>query len=134
MPLAEKNLGDVDKITFAWEFDIKDWLAPAHVRLCQRAEPLTTDEAKKLGLQSVLLIFRMRELFRPPKPDSAGTSYFCPGCVHLAYYGGTVDCSTCSYRSNTGFHNVPAANYATTNDALTNKVKSWVEAGCTLTG
>ncbi|CAE6408943.1 unnamed protein product [Rhizoctonia solani] len=29
-PLAEKNLNDVDKITFAKEFDIKEWLAPAH--------------------------------------------------------------------------------------------------------
>ncbi|QRW20917.1 The BTB (BR-C, ttk and bab)/POZ (Pox virus and Zinc finger) domain [Rhizoctonia solani] len=30
LPLAEKNLGDVDKIAFAGEFGIKNWLAPAH--------------------------------------------------------------------------------------------------------
>ncbi|CAE6524018.1 unnamed protein product [Rhizoctonia solani] len=49
LPLAEKNLCDVDKIVFAREFGIKEWLAPAHVRLCQREKPLSTEEARKLG-------------------------------------------------------------------------------------
>ncbi|CAE6432867.1 unnamed protein product [Rhizoctonia solani] len=48
LPLAEKDLSDVEKIEFAREFDIKDWLAPAHMRLCLREKPLTTVEAKKL--------------------------------------------------------------------------------------
>ncbi|KAJ1305368.1 hypothetical protein OPQ81_000383 [Rhizoctonia solani] len=49
LPLAEKHLNDIDKILFAREFDIKDWLAPAHIRLCQRQEKLTTEDARKLG-------------------------------------------------------------------------------------
>ncbi|KAH7338070.1 hypothetical protein B0J17DRAFT_660650 [Rhizoctonia solani] len=39
LPLAERNLSDVDKIVFAREFDIGEWLAPAHLRLCQREDP-----------------------------------------------------------------------------------------------
>lgn len=60
VPLAEKLLGDVDKIVFAREFDVKDWLAPAHTRLCQRKEPLTSEEASKLGVDSLLLINRIQ--------------------------------------------------------------------------
>ncbi|EUC67651.1 BTB domain protein, partial [Rhizoctonia solani AG-3 Rhs1AP] len=33
--IAEEHLDDIDKIVFATEFDIKEWLAPAHIRLCQ---------------------------------------------------------------------------------------------------
>ncbi|CAE6527475.1 unnamed protein product, partial [Rhizoctonia solani] len=59
LPLAEQNLGDVDKIVFAREFDIKEWLAPAHIRLCQREELLNSEEARKLGAERVLIILRM---------------------------------------------------------------------------
>ncbi|KAH7338067.1 hypothetical protein B0J17DRAFT_562105, partial [Rhizoctonia solani] len=61
LPLAEKNLGDVDKIVFAREFDIKEWLAPAFIRLCQREERLTIEEARKLEVDSVLMVSHMRE-------------------------------------------------------------------------
>ncbi|KAF8598499.1 hypothetical protein BDV93DRAFT_413627, partial [Ceratobasidium sp. AG-I] len=61
IPLAEKVLSDVDKIVFAREFDVKDWLAPAHTRLCQRKEPPNSEEASKLGVGSLLLILRIRE-------------------------------------------------------------------------
>lgn len=48
--LAEKGLSDVGKIIFAREFDVKDWLAPAHTKLCQRTEAFTSEEAAKLGV------------------------------------------------------------------------------------
>ncbi|CAE7125079.1 unnamed protein product [Rhizoctonia solani] len=72
LPLAEKSLGDVDKIVFAREFNIKEWLAPAFVRLCQREERLTVEEARKLEVDSVLMISHMREQFRErsrPSPN-----------------------------------------------------------------
>jgi hypothetical protein len=59
---AEKVLSDVDKVAFVREFEIKAWLIPAHKRRCQRAEPLSTDEARKLGMDSLLLVSRMREV------------------------------------------------------------------------
>ncbi|CAE6524002.1 unnamed protein product [Rhizoctonia solani] len=59
LPLVEKNLEDVDKIVLSREFDIQEWLVPAHVRLCQRQQPLSGEEANKLGVQSTLIIMRM---------------------------------------------------------------------------
>ncbi|KAG8744332.1 hypothetical protein FRC10_010312 [Ceratobasidium sp. 414] len=51
-PLAERVLGDVDKIVFAREFAVTEWLAPAHANLCLREKRLTTQEAGKLGLDN----------------------------------------------------------------------------------
>ncbi|KAF8600049.1 hypothetical protein BDV93DRAFT_410939, partial [Ceratobasidium sp. AG-I] len=61
LPLAEKVLNDVDKIAFSREFDVKDWLSPALTKLCQRKEPLTSEEASKLGVENLLLVSRIRE-------------------------------------------------------------------------
>lgn len=81
LPLAEKVLGDVDKITLARELGIQAWLVPAYVQLCRRPEPLNIDEATKLGIHSLLMIFHMREQSPPgPKTSSrqAGGIY-CSG-------------------------------------------------------
>ncbi|CAE6476336.1 unnamed protein product [Rhizoctonia solani] len=61
VPLAERVLGDTAKIAFAREFNIDQWIAPAYARLCQRKEPLDSEEAKTIGLEGVLFISRIRE-------------------------------------------------------------------------
>ncbi|KAG8742103.1 hypothetical protein FRC11_014508, partial [Ceratobasidium sp. 423] len=81
LPLAEKNLDDVDKIVFAREFDIKEWLAPAHMRLCKREALLSTEEARKLGVDSVLLISRMREQYRNRSSTTIPNDYYCYSCA-----------------------------------------------------
>ncbi|KDN37616.1 hypothetical protein RSAG8_10021, partial [Rhizoctonia solani AG-8 WAC10335] len=48
LPHAEKCLGDVDMILLAREFNIREWLAPAHISLCRREEPPSIEEAKQL--------------------------------------------------------------------------------------
>ncbi|KAG9119742.1 hypothetical protein FRC07_005076, partial [Ceratobasidium sp. 392] len=73
LPLAEKELDNVDKIVFAREFAITEWLAPAHVGLCQRKEPITTDEAFRLGIHSILLISLMREEYPLAVPGANGS-------------------------------------------------------------
>jgi len=92
LPLAEKELSEVDKIVFAREFGIKAWLAPAHTKLCHRAQRLTTDEAVKLGVHSLLLISRLREEFR--SPFSLGTRV-CPPCAGYNYQSSGGNCSKC---------------------------------------
>ncbi|KAG8736993.1 hypothetical protein FRC11_002285, partial [Ceratobasidium sp. 423] len=84
LPLAEKNLDDVDKIVFAREFDIKEWLAPAHIRLCKRDAVLNTEEANKLGINSVLLIWRMREQHRSIATNTG--ELICYNCTGLECY------------------------------------------------
>ena len=116
VPLAEKVLDDIDKIIFAREFGVKDWLAPAHVRLCQREEPLTSDEASKLGVDSLLLIHRIKV----EKLDALMTSTQCPShptTTQQRY------CASC--RSNVNF-----LTGATTNDTVEQSVKTWVDNGC----
>ncbi|CAE6408897.1 unnamed protein product [Rhizoctonia solani] len=61
LPELEKSLDDVDKIVYAREFGIDDWVTPAYIKLYRRAEPLNTEEAEKLGFKYAMLIFRLRE-------------------------------------------------------------------------
>lgn len=133
LPLAEKVLEDVDKIVFAREFDLKSWLAPAHLRLCQRPEVLTTDEATKLGVHSLLMISRMREQYRVLKTNSGGQiqHYYCGNCVvsHSGSGGRTARCTTCDTQTtNTYFYN-QSPNASNT---LETQVNQWVESGCVL--
>lgn len=84
VPLAEQVLGDAAKIAFAREFQIEQWIVPAYVRLCHRAEPLDSDEAKTIGLEGVLLISRIREGKYTKNPRSSCCQYranlYCGDC------------------------------------------------------
>ncbi|CAE6525413.1 unnamed protein product [Rhizoctonia solani] len=60
-PIAEKMFSDVDRIVFARQFQLDQWIIPAHINLCQRKTPLNSEEASKIGLQSLLFISRVRE-------------------------------------------------------------------------
>ncbi|KAH7338063.1 hypothetical protein B0J17DRAFT_660622 [Rhizoctonia solani] len=97
LPLAEQNLDDVDKIVFAREFDIKNWLVPAHVRLCQRKKPLSDEEANKLGVRSVLIISRMREQHQGPLSSSIFTTncFYCSICTSMTETYGSSNCDGC---------------------------------------
>ncbi|CAE6488026.1 unnamed protein product [Rhizoctonia solani] len=77
LPLAEKSLGDVDKIVFAREFNIKEWLVPAYTRLCQREERLSVEEARKLEVDSVLMISHVREQPRSQSSGGISGTYYC---------------------------------------------------------
>ncbi|KAG8750558.1 hypothetical protein FRC11_010302 [Ceratobasidium sp. 423] len=102
--LAEKNLDDVDKIVFAREFGIKDWLTPAYLRLYQREEHLSLEEAHKLGISSVLMISRVREKIRG---QSQGTKavvgqFYCNDCFGLecvTHGNNSYYCYNCNSRS-----------------------------------
>ncbi|KAG9096510.1 hypothetical protein FRC06_008588 [Ceratobasidium sp. 370] len=126
LPLAEKELSDIDKIVFAREFGIKAWLAPAHTNLCQRKEPLTTDEAVKLGVHSLLLISRLRE--EVPRPAHASATYLCGPCAGYTIYGSSSGqyCNICS-----SYGRVVSPQQRTSNDeSIGAKVKKWVDDGC----
>ncbi|EUC54202.1 BTB/POZ domain protein [Rhizoctonia solani AG-3 Rhs1AP] len=130
LPLAEKNLDDVDKINFAREFDIKEWLAPAHVRLCQREKPLNTEEARKLGVDSVLILWRMRGQYRA---RSKNGQMYCYTCAGITYTGNNYTCQGCNgahgagYLRQDGPGSIPVAVDASSVAAEINK---WVEDDC----
>ncbi|KAH7338072.1 hypothetical protein B0J17DRAFT_660657 [Rhizoctonia solani] len=81
LPLAEKNLCD-------------EWLAPAHVRLCQREKPLSTEEARKLGVDSVLIVWRMREQYRTSSLQTS--KYYCDPCAGMSYSSSSDTCAGCN--------------------------------------
>ncbi|CAE6479378.1 unnamed protein product [Rhizoctonia solani] len=133
LPLAEKNLEDVDKIVFAREFDIKEWLAPAHIRLCQREEPLSTEEARKLQVDSTIMISRMRErsCSRNSKGVSLSGSYICynGNCGYTVNYGSGAHCQYCN--TNLDLYYVGSStkgeNTKADNTMIEAEVKKWVE-------
>ncbi|KAG9121351.1 hypothetical protein FRC07_002721 [Ceratobasidium sp. 392] len=116
-PLAERVLNDVDKVTFAREFSVTEWLLPAHVKLCLRSERLTTQEAEKLGLNSTLFISRFRDEYHP---KDATVSIKCPDGCDLA------TCQKCGKELQKESRQLPSESEAT------EKVKAWLDNGCVL--
>ncbi|KAG8767256.1 hypothetical protein FRC12_006370 [Ceratobasidium sp. 428] len=113
-PLAERVLGDVDKIIFAREFGVAEWLAPAYAKLCLREEKITTEEARKLGVDSLLFITRFRE-------------------EHPKEVTGSAHCSSCN---TTGCYNCGGDMKVTGNTPGEEDVKvtaqKWLDGGCVL--
>ncbi|KAL5633924.1 hypothetical protein ACGC1H_005948 [Rhizoctonia solani] len=138
LPLAEENLNDVDKIVFAREFDIKEWLVPAHVRLCQRETPLSAKEASKLGVESVLMLWHIREQHRGSSRNSLVVgSYYCRMCLGYVGTSSSRACAGCSRDTNLRYdgHDTMAQYNTVTVDNTTAEaeVKRWIENGPSVT-
>jgi len=56
----------VEKIILAVKHSVPAWLEPAHVELCQRGEPIRSEEAERLGLSIAMKLARAREYVRDP--------------------------------------------------------------------
>ncbi|QRV78371.1 The BTB (BR-C, ttk and bab)/POZ (Pox virus and Zinc finger) domain [Ceratobasidium sp. AG-Ba] len=128
----EEQLGDIDKIIFAREFDLKEWIISSHVKLCERAEPLTSKEAEKLGVQSVLLLSRLREekayqVRQVPRPT---VEWICAPCLGYEQKcgGATWQCYQC--RAN-GLHVLRRTSQVAlpTDKDTKQKVEQWIQSG-----
>ncbi|CAE6450618.1 unnamed protein product [Rhizoctonia solani] len=133
LPFVVTDLGDVDKIVFAREFDIKEWLAPAHIHLCEREEPLNTEEARKLDVDSVLIISRMREKHRNQGYELVEGEDYCGTCIGMNYHGNDFHCKICA--SSGGRYRCVGASTVRNklqvdHTAIEAGVKKWVEDGC----
>jgi hypothetical protein len=60
LPLASP----VDKIVLGRKYGFDDWLTPAFVAVCARAEPLSLEEAKRMDSEDVACIYQAREKAR----------------------------------------------------------------------
>ncbi|CAE6455032.1 unnamed protein product [Rhizoctonia solani] len=105
MPIAEKMFSDVDKLVFAREFQLEEWIVPAHIKLCQRSDPLNSEEASKIGLPSLLFVSRIREEILKSKSrkmldstiQAKANAWIKDGCVQVPmarhpefYFEGTL--------------------------------------------
>ncbi|QRV93150.1 The BTB (BR-C, ttk and bab)/POZ (Pox virus and Zinc finger) domain [Ceratobasidium sp. AG-Ba] len=122
---AEKELSDVDKIELDRQYKIGGWLGPAHTRLCQRREPLTPEEARRVGVDILLFISLLREEFYQPTL-AAGTN-MCTNCAGYNLNNGNNNykCGKC-----TGVANVLTRKTQPDSAAIDQRVKKWVEDGC----
>jgi len=59
--LLALQLGPVDRIILAKQYDIRHWLAPALNELAQRPQPLSLEEGTRLGLETALKLASVRE-------------------------------------------------------------------------
>ncbi|KAG8703134.1 hypothetical protein FRC08_003056 [Ceratobasidium sp. 394] len=131
LPLAEKELDDIDKIVFAREFGIKEWLTPAHLKLFQRTTPFTSEEAAKLGVQSLLLISRLRDGMHQVPPGTYAC-YSCSGYQNVFTGNSNYRCGKCNTLS---YVLIPGSNVSSGagNGTIETKIKKWVEDGCIFT-
>ena len=58
------RIDSVDLVVLAVDHQVKAWLPIAYSRLCQRKETLTIEEGKRLGLETVCLLYRARQKVR----------------------------------------------------------------------
>ena len=58
------QLHAVDKVVLAVKQSVDPWLNPAYCDICERTEPLTDQEAEKLGAVTTARLARARELLR----------------------------------------------------------------------
>ena len=54
----------VDRFILAIQYDIKEWVLPALLKLAQRPKPISPEEGRKLGLNVALKIASVREKIR----------------------------------------------------------------------
>jgi hypothetical protein len=57
-------ISPVDRLVVAYGLHVTDWLRPAFVDLCMRDEPLSIDEGRRLGVDIIICISRVRSLIR----------------------------------------------------------------------
>ena len=91
-----QEIDPVEKYALATKYMVKEWEASSFKRLCQRADPLTVEEAKKLGVVVVTEVFREREKIRskPDTTDEAQLPQPPVGSVNLPSGLGTTTAAT----------------------------------------
>ncbi|KAL5633899.1 hypothetical protein ACGC1H_005927 [Rhizoctonia solani] len=118
LPMLERSLNDVDKIVYAREFGIEGWITPAYIKLYRREEPLSTEEAEKIGFTSAMLIFRLRE-----ERYSASYQQCCGQTPKIE--SRTVNlqtrCDSCGTRG--------TANSNATDKAIEERINTWEKGG-----
>lgn len=59
--LLALQIGPIERIVLARQYDIRHWLVPALNELAKRIQPLSPEEGTKLGLETALKLASVRE-------------------------------------------------------------------------
>ncbi|KAG9027236.1 hypothetical protein FS837_004340, partial [Tulasnella sp. UAMH 9824] len=78
--ISNGGVGPLDRVEVSIRCRVSDWLHPAYQELCDRAEGVTTEEAKRLGMDRLAAIYRIRDRRHPHDPESyPGHCTYCAG-------------------------------------------------------
>jgi hypothetical protein len=61
------RIDPVDQVVLAVRHNVPEWLPQAYTAICKRAEPIEIDDARKLGLETTVLLAKAREGVRNPQ-------------------------------------------------------------------
>lgn len=53
-----------DLIVLGHQYDVPQWLLPEYVELCTRPEPLSLEEGRKFGVDTVIMVDQIRHRIR----------------------------------------------------------------------
>ncbi|KAG9005578.1 hypothetical protein FRB94_001437 [Tulasnella sp. JGI-2019a] len=87
----------LERLELALRCQVKQWIHPIYVQLCERTESISADEAERLGVARFAAIIGIREkVLRSKVPDSESCSALATtgSQVHLVVTGGG-NCSGC---------------------------------------
>lgn len=70
--MAALNMSPIDKVAIAKEYHVEEWLGPGLEELVKRAQPMTIEDANRIGIDYALKIAAIRE------------------CYSIGYYGDWV--------------------------------------------
>ncbi|KAL4068137.1 hypothetical protein J3A83DRAFT_3816543 [Scleroderma citrinum] len=59
----DNMIDPIDKVVLAMQYDIKEWLLPALLKLAQRAESINIEEGRRMGFETALKLASVREKF-----------------------------------------------------------------------
>ncbi|KAI0319569.1 hypothetical protein OF83DRAFT_1082203 [Amylostereum chailletii] len=72
----ERLASPVDKIILGRAYELRAWLEPAFIALGARANPLTIEEGRRLGVDDTVTVFHMRE--RQQLPSARPLTFLSP--------------------------------------------------------
>ncbi|KIK24473.1 hypothetical protein PISMIDRAFT_410337 [Pisolithus microcarpus 441] len=73
--LIESGIGAIDRVVLSQRYYIKNWLLPALNELARRPEPITLEEAKRMGIDVALKLASVRERVTVTMPMYMGDKY-----------------------------------------------------------
>ncbi|KAL4068136.1 hypothetical protein J3A83DRAFT_3816544 [Scleroderma citrinum] len=74
----EPPIDPVEKVVLAMQYDIKEWLLPALLKLAQRPEPISIEEGRRIGFETTVKLAAVREKVTLGGPSSS--SSYCYSC------------------------------------------------------
>ncbi|KIO22955.1 hypothetical protein M407DRAFT_27524 [Tulasnella calospora MUT 4182] len=82
--ISDDGIPPLDRIEVSVQCGVSDWLHPAYQELCERTEGMTNEEAKRLGMDRLAAVYRVRDR-RHAHTAAVQNSGHCGYCGRTGY-------------------------------------------------